>query len=154
MVKLGKPSLMQNGGQGLPGCWVYIIVWLFIVPVTNSTGEWCDWLVDHLTGAKHMKSLAKKGSQLAYVEVWDLCFVLSGSLDHWMVGKQTFLATQKNTKQLWLEKSGVWKKKGFDTLVIYWIYPRPRMSVTTRTIPCLVGNPELSLHLWLLLGGG
>ncbi len=70
-----------------------------------------------------------------------------------MVGKQTFFATPKKTpNNCDGKKGGVWKKKkGFDNLVIYWIYPPPRMSVTTRNIQCLVGNPELSLHLWLLL---
>ena len=29
----------------------------------------------------------------------------------------------------------------------------PRMAVT-RIFPCWVGNPNLNLHLWLLLGGG
>ena len=38
-----------------------------------------------------------------------------------------------------------------DTL---WVVPLPRIPVTTRIIPCLVGNPELNLHLPLLLGGG
>ena len=37
---------------------------------------------------------------------------------------------------------------------IHWNYLPLRMPVTTRMIPFLVGNPNLNLHLWLLLHGG
>ena len=38
--------------------------------------------------------------------------------------------------------------------VITWVVPLPRMPVTTRIVSCLVGNPNLNLHLPLLLGRG
>ena len=34
------------------------------------------------------------------------------------------------------------------------LFPLPRMPVTTRIVMFLVGDPELNLHLPLLLGGG
>ena len=39
-------------------------------------------------------------------------------------------------------------------MIIPWVVPPPRMPVTTRIIPYLVGNPNLNLHLPLWLGGG
>ena len=36
----------------------------------------------------------------------------------------------------------------------YWVVPLPRMPVTTRTTIFSVEDPELTLHLPLLLGGG
>ena len=41
-----------------------------------------------------------------------------------------------------------------DTQNIPWVVPLPRMPVTTRIITFLVGNPNLNLHLPLLLGRG
>ncbi len=38
--------------------------------------------------------------------------------------------------------------------VIFWVVPLPRIPVTTRIIVFLVGDPNLNLHLPLLLGGG
>ena len=37
---------------------------------------------------------------------------------------------------------------------IPWVVPPPRIPVTTRITMFLVGDPELNLHLPLLLGGG
>ena len=39
-------------------------------------------------------------------------------------------------------------------IYIYWVWPPPRIPVTTRIITCLVGDPNLNLHFPLLLGGG
>ena len=41
-----------------------------------------------------------------------------------------------------------------DTQNTPWVVPLPRMPVTTRIITFLVGNPNLNLHLPLLLGRG
>ena len=46
-----------------------------------------------------------------------------------------------------------WHSMGLIYLRIHWNYPHP-VTVTTRIIAFLVGNPELNLPLWLLLGGG
>ena len=37
---------------------------------------------------------------------------------------------------------------------ICWVWPLPRMPVTTRSMTFLAGNPNLNLYLPLLLGGG
>ena len=37
---------------------------------------------------------------------------------------------------------------------IHWVWPLPRIPVTTRIITFLVGNPDLNLYLPLLLGRG
>ena len=55
-----------------------------------------------------MKSLAKQVSQLAYVEVWDLCLFIP---DHWMVGKQTFFATPKKHQTIVMGKRVEFEKK-------------------------------------------
>ena len=47
------------------------------------------------------------------------------------------------------------KESGFRKgLYILWVVPLPSIAVTSRTLIVLVGDPNLNLHLPLLLGGG
>ena len=43
---------------------------------------------------------------------------------------------------------------GFSMFQVFVGTPPDPVTVTTKTIPFLVGNPNLNLHLSLLLGGG
>ena len=64
------------------------------------------------------------------------------------------LSSFRDFYSLWLLVSLDTHKGGTEKLYKLGCPPSQDAIVTTRIIPFLIGNPELNLHLWLVLGGG